>query len=113
MAAWVSSANDPLIVAENVRTGERENSCQQIEFLSEMAFGPLRELLRVAFGTLESGSGVSREAKEELGWGSLRMSRWACVHRHMIVTVVAQLFCARRSDNKLCASEIVTDMPSV
>jgi len=35
-------------------------------------------------------------------------SDWGCVHRHLIVTILAQLFCARVR-HRLCPEEIVTD----
>lgn len=99
------SSQCTLIVAENVRTGEVKF------FVSNRVPGrggwTLRELLRVAFGRWKVEA-CFREAKEELGWDHFECRGWGCVHRHMIVTIVAQLFCARVR-HKLCASEIVTD----
>lgn len=94
-----------LIVAANVRTGEVKY------FVSNRVPGrggwTLRELLRVAFGRWKVEA-CFREAKEELGWDHFECRGWGCVHRHLIVTIVAQLFCARVR-HQLCPSEIVTD----
>ena len=94
-----------LIVATNVRTGEVKY------FVSNRVPGrrgwTLRELLRVAFGRWKVEA-CFREAKEELGWDHFECRGWGCVHRHLIVTIVAQLFCAQVR-HRLCPSEIVTD----
>ena len=36
-----------------------------------------------------------REVKEELGWDHFECRGWRCVHRHLYVTILSQLFCAR------------------
>lgn len=99
------SAQCTLIVATNVRTGEVKY------FVSNRVPGrdgwTLRELLRVAFGRWKVEA-CFREAKEELGWDHFECRGWGCVHRHLIVTIVAQLFCARVR-HRLCPGEIVTD----
>jgi len=86
------SSQCTLIVAENVRTGEVKY------FISNRVPGrdawTVRELLRVAFGRWKVEA-CFREAKEELGWDHFECRGWDCVHRHMIVTIVSQLFCAR------------------
>lgn len=94
-----------LIVAVNVRTGEVKF------FVSNRVPGrggwTLRELLRIAFSRWKVEA-CFREAKEELGWDHFECRGWGCVHRHLIVTIVAQLFCARVR-HRLSPSEIVTD----
>ncbi|MBB3206501.1 SRSO17 transposase [Rhodopirellula rubra] len=99
------SSQCTLIVAENVRTGEVKY------FISNRVPGrggwTLRELLRVAFGRWKVEA-CFREAKEELGWDHFECRGWGCVHRHMIVTIVSQLFCARVR-YQMCRSEVVTD----
>jgi len=99
------SSQCTLIVAENVRTAEVKY------FVSNRVPGrggwTLRELLRVTFGRWKVEA-CFREAKEELGWDHFECRGWGCVHRHLIVTIVAQLFCARVR-HKLCPSEVVTD----
>lgn len=39
--------------------------------------------------------------------GSLRVSRRGCVHRHLITTIVAQLFCARVRETFTKAEDVV------
>ena len=99
------SSQCTLIVARNVRTDEVKY------FLSNRVPGrggwTLRELLRVAFGRWKVEA-CFREAKEELGWDHFECRGWGCVHRHLIVTIVSQLFCARVR-HKSCRSEVVTD----
>lgn len=99
------SSQCTLIVAVNIRTGEVKY------FVSNRVPGrdgwTLRELLRVAFGRWKVEA-CFREAKEELGWDHFECRGWGCVDRHLIVTIVAQLFCARVR-HRLCRSEIVTD----
>lgn len=99
------SSGCTLIVARNVRTGEVKY------FISNRLPGrkgwTLRELLRVAFGRWKVEA-CFREAKEELGWDHFECRGWGCVHRHLIVTIVTQLFCARVR-YQLCRSEVVTD----
>lgn len=99
------SSQCTLIVATNVRTGETKY------FVSNRVPGrhgwTLRELLRVAFGRWKVEA-CFREAKEELGWDHFECRGWGCVHRHLIVTILSQLFCARVR-HELCGSEVVTD----
>lgn len=99
------SSQCTLIVARNVRTGEVKY------FISNRVPGrngwTVRELLRIAFGRWKVEA-CFRESKEELGWDHFECRGWACVHRHMIVTIVSQLFCARVR-HRLCRSEVVTD----
>jgi len=99
------SSQCTLIVAKNVRTGEVKY------FISNRVPGrdgwTVRELLRIAFARWKVEA-CFREAKEELGWDHFECRGWACVHRHMIVTIVSQLFCARVR-HRLCRSEVVTD----
>jgi len=99
------SSKCTLIVATNVRTEEIKY------FISNRVPGrdawTVRELLRVAFGRWKVEA-CFREAKEELGWDHFECRGWGCVHRHLVVTIVAQLFCARVRQ-RLCSSEIVTD----
>lgn len=94
-----------LIVATNVRTGEVKY------FFSNRVPGrcgwTVRYLLRIAFGRWKVEA-CFREAKEELGWDHFECRGWICVHRHLIVTILAQLFCARVG-HQLCRSEVVTD----
>ncbi len=94
-----------LIVAKNLRTGEVKY------FISNRVPGrdgwTVRELLRIAFGRWKVEA-CFREAKEELGWDHFECRGWDCVHRHMIVTIVSQLFCARVR-HRLCRTEVVTD----
>lgn len=81
-----------LIVARNVLTGETKY------FLSNRVPGrdgwSLRKLLRVAFGRWPIED-CFREAKEELGLDHFECRGWRCIHRHLYVTILSQLFCAR------------------
>ncbi|MBB3206536.1 SRSO17 transposase [Rhodopirellula rubra] len=99
------SSQCTLIVAKNIRTGEVKY------FIGNRVPGrdgwTVRELLRIAFGRWKVEA-CFREAKEELGWDHFECRGWACVHRHMIVTIVSQLFCARVR-HRLCRGEVVTD----
>lgn len=94
-----------LIVATNIRSGEVKY------FLSNRVPGrngwTVRELLRIAFGRWKVEA-CFREAKEELGWDHFECRGWQCVHRHLIVTILAQLFCARVRHDR-CPTEVVTD----
>lgn len=103
--ARLASSQCTLIVAKNVRTGEVKY------FLSNRVPGrggwTVRGLLRVAFGRWKVEA-CFREAKEELGWDHFECRGWGCVHRHLIVTIVSQLFCARVRQS-LCRSEVVTE----
>jgi SRSO17 transposase len=99
------SSQCTLVVARNVRTGEVKY------FLSNRVPGrggwTLRDILRVAFGRWKVEA-CFREAKEELGWDHFECRGWGCVHRHLIVTILSQLFCSRVR-HRYCQSEIVTD----
>jgi hypothetical protein len=81
-----------LIVARNVLTGEIKY------FLSNRVPGhdgwSLRKILRVAFGRWPVED-CFREAKEELGLDHFECRGWRCIHRHLYVTILSQLFCAR------------------
>lgn len=81
-----------LLVARNVLTGETKY------FLSNRVPGrngwSLRKLLRVAFGRWPIEDAF-REAKEELGWDHFECRGWRCIHRHLYVTILSHLFCAR------------------
>jgi SRSO17 transposase len=81
-----------LVVARNVLTGETKY------FLSNRVPGrdgwSLRKILRVAFGRW-AVEDCFREAKEELGLDHFECRGWRCIHRHLYVTILSQLFCAR------------------
>ena len=81
-----------LVVARNVLTGETKY------FLSNRVPGrdgwSLRKILRVAFGRWPVED-CFREAKEELGLDHFECRGWRCIHRHLYVTILSQLFCAR------------------
>ena len=81
-----------LIVARNVLTGEMKY------FLSNRVPGrngwTLRQILRVAFGRWPIED-CFRETKEELGLDHFECRGWRCIHRHLFVTILSQLFCAR------------------
>lgn len=81
-----------LIVARNVLTGETKY------FLSNRVPGrdgwSLRKILRVAFGRWPVED-CFREAKEELGLDHFECRGWRCIHRHLYITILGQLFCAR------------------
>lgn len=93
-----------LIVARHVLTGEVKY------FLSNRVPGRdgwnLRDLLRVAFGRWQI-EGCFREAKEELGLDHFECRGWQCIHRHLYVTILSGLFCARVRQ-KLSPSQLVT-----
>jgi SRSO17 transposase len=81
-----------LVVARNVRTGETKH------FLSNRVPGrdgwSLRKILRVAFGRWPVED-CFREVKEELGFDHFECRGWKCIHRHLYVSILSQLFCAR------------------
>jgi SRSO17 transposase len=81
-----------LVVARNVLTGEVKY------FLSNRVPGrdgwTLRQILRVAFGRWPIED-CFRETKEELGLDHFECRGWRCIHRHLFVTILSQLFCAR------------------
>ena len=92
-----------LIVARNVRTEEVKY------FVSNRVPGrpgwTVRDLLRVAFGRWKVEA-CFREVKEELGWDHFECRGWTCVHRHLSITILTQLFCARVR-HRACPSESV------
>lgn len=92
-----------LIVARNVLTNETKY------FLANRVPGrdgwSLRKLLRVAFGRWPIED-CFREAKEELGFDHFECRGWRCIHRHLYVTILCQLFCAQVRQ-KLSPSEDV------
>ena len=92
-----------LIVARNVLTDETKY------FLSNRVAGrdrwSLRKILRVAFGRWPIED-CFREAKEELGLDHFECRGWHCIHRHLYVTILSQLFCAKVRQ-KLSPSEDV------
>lgn len=94
-----------LIVACNVRTGEWKY------FLSNRVPGregwTLRAMLRVAFIRYQVEQ-CFRESKDELGWDHFECRRWDCIHRHLFVTILSHLFCARVR-RELSPSNSVTD----
>ena len=81
-----------LIVARHVLTGEVKY------FLSNRVPGrdgwTLRAMLRIAFGRWQIED-CFREAKEELGLDHFECRGWRCIHRHLYVTILSGLFCAR------------------
>jgi SRSO17 transposase len=86
------SKQGTLIEARNVLTGEVKY------FLSNRVPGrdgwSLRQILRVAFGRWPIED-CFRETKEELGLDHYECRGWGCIHRHLYVTILSQLFCAR------------------
>lgn len=92
-----------LIVARNILTNETKY------FLSNRVSGrdgwSLRKILRVAFGRWPIED-CFREAKEELGLDHFECRGWRCIHRHLYVTILSQLFCAQVRQ-KLSPSEDV------
>ena len=80
-----------IIVTRNVLTYETKY------FLSNRVPGrdgwSLRKLLRVAFGRWPVED-CFREAKEELGLDHFACRGWRCIHRHLYVAILSQLFCA-------------------
>jgi SRSO17 transposase len=94
-----------LIVARNVRTDEWKY------FLSNRVPGrngwTLRAILRVAFGRCQVEA-CFRESKEELGWDHFECRGWGCIHRHLFVTILSHLFCARVR-HQLSPTTVVTD----
>lgn len=86
------STQGTLIVARNVLTDEVKY------FLSNRVPGrdgwTLRKILRVAFGRWPIED-CFREAKEDLGLDHFECRGWRCIHRHLFLTILSQLFCAR------------------
>lgn len=81
-----------LLFTRNVLTDETKY------FLSNRVPGcddwSLRSILRVAFGRWPIED-CFRETKEELGLDHFECRSWHCIHRHLFVTILSQLFCAR------------------
>jgi SRSO17 transposase len=98
------SRQGTLIVAHNVLTDETKY------FFSNRVPGrdgwTLRDLLRVAFGRCQVEA-CFREVKEELGWDHFECRGWRCIHRHLYVTILSGLFCARVRQ-QLSPSSLVT-----
>lgn len=94
-----------LIVARNVRTGEVKY------FLSNRVPGrnrwSLRRILRVAFGRWPVED-CFREAKEELGLDHFECRSWHGIHRHLYVTILSHLFCARVREKFSSTDEVTT-----
>ena len=104
------SRQGTLIVARNVLTGETKY------FFSNRVPGQdgwtLRDLLRVAFGRWQVEA-CFREVKEELGWDHFECRGWRCIHRHLYVTILSGLFCARvrrqlSSSDQVTSGELLT-----
>lgn len=104
------SRQGTLIVARNVLTGETKY------FFSNRVPGrdgwTLRDLLCVAFGRWQVEA-CFREVKEELGWDHFECRGWRCIHRHLYVTILSGLFCARvrqqlSPSNKVISGELLT-----
>lgn len=98
------SRQGTLVVARNVLTGEIKY------FLSNRVPGrrgwTLGDILRVAFSRCRVEE-CFREVKEELGWDHFECRGWRCIHRHLFVTILSALFCARVRQ-KLSPSKLVT-----
>ena len=81
-----------VIIARNVLTNETKY------FLANRVPGrdgwSLRKILRVAFGRWPIED-CFRETKEELGLDHFECRGWRCIHRHLYVAILSQLFCAR------------------
>lgn len=104
------SRQGTLIVARNALTDETKY------FFSNRVPGrdswKLRDLLRVAFGRCQVEA-CFREVKEELGWDHFECRGWRCIHRHLYVTILSALFCARvrqqlSPSNKVTSGELLT-----
>jgi SRSO17 transposase len=93
-----------LIVAKNVLTGEIKY------FLSNQVPGrdgwTLRKILRIAFNRWPVED-CFREAKEELGLDHFECRSWHGIHRHLYVTILSHMFCARVRE-QLATTEDVT-----
>jgi SRSO17 transposase len=94
-----------LVVAKNVRTSEIKY------FLSNRVPGRLgwnvRMILRVAFGRWPVED-CFREAKEELGLDHFECRSWHGIHRHLYVTILSHLFCARVREKFSPSDEVTT-----
>ncbi len=99
-----------LIIARNVETEEVKY------FLANRVPGiadwTIRKLLQIAFERWAIED-CFREAKEELGLDHYECRGWHCVHRHLSITILAQIFCAElrqelsNSEDRMSA-ELVT-----
>jgi hypothetical protein len=80
-------------------------------FLSNRVVGQtgwtLRDLLRVDF-TRWRVEACFREVKEQLGWDHFECRGWRCIHRHLYVTILSGLFCARVRQQLSPASLVVS-----
>ena len=93
-----------LIVARNVLTDETKYSLSnRVPGRDEWS---LRKILRVAFGRWPIED-CFRETKEKLSLNHFECRGWRCIHRHLFVTILSQLFCARVRQ-QLSPSEDVT-----
>jgi len=94
-----------LLVARNVLSGETKY------FLSNRVPGrdgwSLRKILRVAFGRWPIEN-CFREAKEELGLDHFECRGWRCIHRHLYVAILSQLFCARVRQQLTPAEDVLS-----
>ena len=94
-----------LIVARNVLTDEVKF------FLSNRVPGrdgwTLRMILRVAFGRWPIED-CFREAKEELGLDHFECRGWHCIHRHLFLTILSQLFCARARQQRSPCEDVLS-----
>lgn len=94
-----------LIVARNVLTGEVKY------FLSNRVPGrdgwTLRMILQVAFGRWPIED-CFREAKEELGLDHFECRGWRCIHRHLYLTILSQLHCARVRQQHCPSDDVLT-----
>ena len=104
------SKQGTLLVARNVLTGEMKY------FMANCVPGrngwSLRKILRVAFGRWPVED-CFREAKEELGLDHFECRGWRCIHRHLYVTILSHLFCARvrqqlSPDEDVLSGELLT-----
>lgn len=104
------SGQGTLLVARNVLTDETKY------FFSNRVPGrdgwTLRDLLRIAFGRWQVEA-CFREVKEELGWDHFECRGWRCIHRHLYVTILSALFCARvrqklSPSDKVLSGELLT-----
>ncbi len=99
-----------LIVARNVLTNESKF------FLSNRVPGrdgwTLRKLLHVAFERWPIED-CFREAKEEFGFDHFECRGYRCIHRHLFMSILSQLFCARvrqqlSPDEDVLSGELLT-----
>lgn len=97
-ARGVPTRRHVLIVARNVLTEEvKFFLANRVSGERHLASGEritLRGLLRVAFGRWPVESCL-RETKEELGLDHCQCRSWSCVQRHMAITRLNHLYCAR------------------